>query len=242
MVGFMLDYLGRLGMVSRMNDIKPALCSSMDFDVGVYWQGEGWIVEEKKDGIRCMVHVGHESVATGRRVDEAGRIQPLMRQEVAQGWAEELIGCVFDGELMEDGTYWIFDIVRDRGDDIRRQPLMARKAALRSLADWLPAHAKILPSFNNVRELGDFDEGIVWKDLSAKYVSNEWIKAKRTVTVDVQVLAYEGGGVALTVGNGRVQGVPEDITPGTMIECTSYGVWPSGKLKTGRFMRVRLDK
>jgi len=213
-----------LGMLSRMNDIKPALCSSMDFDVGVYWQGDGWIVEEKMDGIRCMVHVGHDSIATGRRVNEAGRIQPLANQDVASGWAEELIGCVFDGELMADGTFWIFDLVRDRGDDM------------------LPAHAKILPSYNNVRELGSFDEGIVWKDLSAKYVSREWIKAKRTVTVDVQVLAYEGGGVALTVGNGRVQGVPEDITPGTLIECTSYGVWPSGKLKSGRFMRVRTDK
>jgi hypothetical protein len=214
----------------------------MDFDVGCYWQGEGWVVEEKMDGVRCLVHVGEHTIATGRRVDGDGVPQPLMRQDVAQGWHPALHGSVFDGELMPDGTYWIFDLPVDRGQDIRRCPLLERKGRLQRLCEWMPAHAKVLPYFPTVRQLGGFEEGVVWKDLSAKYVSNEWLKAKRTETVDVIVEASEGGGVCLTRHNGRIQGCPPDITPGTMLEAVCYGVWPSGKLKSGRFLRVRNDK
>lgn len=222
-------------------NIKPALCGAMDFDQGVYWQSDGWIVEEKKDGIRCLVHVGPESVATGRRVSDSGRFLELTRQDVAADWHGRLTGCTFDGELMADGSYWIFDLVQFEGVDIRRERLHQRKAMLRSLSDWLPDHARVLPWFANVRELGDFDEGVVWKPLCGRY-GEDWLKAKRTVTVDVKLVSYLGNGVGETENNGKVRGVPDNIPSGTLIECVAYGVHDSGKLKSGKFLRVRTDK
>lgn len=222
--------------------VKPAKLSKMDFDVGCYFQQDGWVVEEKMDGIRCVLELGRNAVATGRRTNDWGRILPLAKQDVSRGWHRHLDGCVFDGELMADGRYFIWDILVDRHDNMRHMPLRQRKASLRALADWMPDHAVILPWFNTVRELGDFAEGVVWKHLDGDYRDYAWAKAKRTLTVDVTVVAYEGGGVALTVDHGRVQGVPADIQPGMMLECVAYGQWPSGKLKSGRFLRVRTDK
>jgi ATP-dependent DNA ligase len=160
---------------------------------------------------------------------------------VTAGWNSRLTGCAFDGELMADGTFWIFDLVQFEGIDIRRESLHERKARLRSLADWFPDQARLVPSFANVRELGEFDEGFVWKKLSSRYGGN-WFKCKRTVTVDVEVVALREYGVAETKENGKVRCVPEWVKPGQTIECVAFGVWPSGCLKTGKFLRVRDDK
>jgi ATP-dependent DNA ligase len=215
----------------------------MDFDAACYWRQAGWCVEEKLDGVRCLVSVGEtRTVATGRTQDDNGACLPLQKQDVARGWHAKLAGSVLDGELMSDGTFHVFDLPFHLGDDVRGRPLSERKALLHQAQEWLPSHVRLVKSFASVAELGfAFDEGVVWKRLASKY-GERWFKAKRTTTVDCYVLKLRGGRVAETLGHGLVQGVPDEVQVGDVIECVAFKVFKSGALRNGRFLRVHKEK
>lgn len=222
--------------------ICPAECEgTVDLEVAMNWRQQGFVVEEKLDGIRAVVTVSNTIIVTGRRWQN-GRLAPLTRAEHVsnQHFHSVLEGCSFDGELMGD-TLHVFDLPIFSGEDTRPLPLARRKALLNSLADFLPANFKIVRSYNSVGEMGGFGEGLVWKDLSSKYGFG-WFKSKRVETVDVRVTRLLEQGVAETEGHGKVVGVPPFIKPGDVIECEAFKVFDSGKLRNGRFVRTRDDK
>lgn len=217
----------------------------MDLATAVRWSDPGYIVEEKFDGSRAVVWVDANGVrVTGRREGPDGMAMPMVHHRGLPdaGWAGELSGCIFDGELMENGSYIVFDCMSIRGQDIRRLPFRERRAALESLADWMPEQASIIRQFRTVSEMGDFGEGVVWKSLKARYGFG-FYKARRVVTHDVMVHRVVGNGVVETLGRGKVCGCPDGLKMGDIIEVIAFREFVrTGSLRNGRFLRVRDDK
>ncbi len=212
----------------------------MDLSEAISFRRDGWIVEEKFDGIRCVVNLCGSPMATGRIFSE-GRMKPLRSQTVAQGWHPRLAGTVFDGELLADGGFHVFDLLVFDGQDLRQRPLRERKRWLNSVADWVPGHASTVRSFPDVSAMGSFGEGVVWKRLGAPY-GHDWFKAKRRVTVDCVVARVWPNGVAETVGRGKIVDCPPDLKAGQIVECIALKVFASGALRNGWFLRLRDDK
>lgn len=222
--------------------ICPAECEgSMDLEAAMNFRGKGFIVEEKLDGIRAVLSIFNEVSVTGRIIKH-GRPSPLKRANALSGQSYhlELKGSVLDGELVSD-NYHIFDVPIFRGMDLRSEPLSSRKKYLASIAEFLPANCRIVRSFNRVSEMGGFSEGLVWKRTDSKYGFGWW-KAKRVETIDVIVSRVLDNGVAEVEGKGKVVNVPSAIRPGDTIEVEAFKTFTSGKLRNGRFVRMRDDK
>lgn len=47
----------------------------------------------------------------------------------------QMLGAIFVGEAMRDGSFWAFDVVRIGGDDIARLPLREHWSALLPFAE-----------------------------------------------------------------------------------------------------------
>ena len=193
------------------------------------------------DGRRAILECGKVASVTGKRWAGNKLAQLTKAEAIRIQTHPEIHECVFDGELMKDGTYWIFDMLSNRGRVISDFKLSERKAMLATVAEFLPANFKIVRSFNSVAELGAFGEGVVIKDKGSKY-GRGWFKAKRVETIDCIVTRILDSGVAETDGRGKIVGVPEIVKPGDCVEVEAFAVFPSGKLRNGKFVRTRDDK
>jgi bifunctional non-homologous end joining protein LigD len=167
--------------------------------------GAGWLHEIKHDGFRCIAR------KTGTRVrlysrpgnDQTHRF-PLIAEALARLGARS---CIIDGEavvcdetglasfemLRDHGRVgsafmWSFDLIELNGDDLRREPLEARKATLARLLDRPSPGLRVNEHLDNedgplvfahACRLGL--EGIVSKRRGSPYRSGrtaDWIKAK----------------------------------------------------------------
>ena len=221
--------------------IIPAELARVNLDDALEFQHPDFIAEEKFDGVRAVVHVEEQVRVTGRRIGADGQVLPLRLHHPLPAFHAMLLGCVLDSELMADGTFHVFDLLRHHGQDTRPLPLRERKARLASLSDYMPAAVRLVASYACPAAIPSFREGIVIKDLRSRY-GHGWWKAKRIETHDVRLLRVGDNGVAETEGRGKVQGVPPGIQAGDMIEVRAFALFASGKLRNGRFMRVRADK
>jgi len=163
---------------------------------------QGWVYEEKYDGVRILAY------------KEEGRVRLLSRNEkdrtenfpriAAAIRILQPVTLLLDGEvvvfdkkrvsrfqlLQQDKgkpVYAVFDCLFHEGKDLRRQPLSTRRAVMEksigsSSKVLLPSHrlaSNGLQAFRIARRRGY--EGLVAKDLSSPYVegrSNKWLKVK----------------------------------------------------------------
>jgi bifunctional non-homologous end joining protein LigD len=168
--------------------------------------GDSWIHEIKYDGYRLLLSVG-DGVATAftrKGLDWSDKFKAL-----AKAAARLPAGCLIDGEavaLDEDGrpsfqllqstlkdqrganlAFYAFDLLIDRGEDIRKLPNIERKARLAALLE--DVHPPILygdhivgrgeEMFAAVCKQGG--EGIISKKASAAYSgtrTRNWLKIK----------------------------------------------------------------
>jgi bifunctional non-homologous end joining protein LigD len=181
---------------------EPQLATLVD-DVPA---GEFWIHELKYDGYRLLLSVG-EGVATAftrKGLDWSDKFKALVKAA-----ARLPAGCLIDGEavaLDDEGrpsfqllqstlkeqqganlAFYAFDLLIDRGEDIRKLPNIERKERLRSLLEGV--HPPILygdhivgrgqEMFDAVCKQGG--EGIISKKASAAYGgtrTRNWLKIK----------------------------------------------------------------
>jgi len=221
--------------------IVPAELESVDLEFAMNFRDAGYIVEEKMDGRRAILRCGKVPSVTGKRWEKNNLAQLARSSSIRIPTHSEIDGCVFDGELMSDGTYWIFDMLSNRGRVISDFRLSERKAMLATVAEFLPANFKIVRSFESVFHMHGFGEGVVIKELASKY-GRGWFKAKRVETIDCIVTRILDSGVAETDGRGKIVGVPEIVKTGDCVEVEAFAVFPSGKLRNGKFVRTRDDK
>jgi bifunctional non-homologous end joining protein LigD len=168
--------------------------------------GGSWIHEYKYDGYRLLLAVGEEVATAWTRhgLDWSDKFKPIVKAA-----ARLPAGCLLDGEavaLDDKGrpsfqllqstlkdqrganlVFYAFDLLVDRGEDIRKLPNIERKERLAALLQG--AHAPILYGdhvigrgeelFREVCKQGG--EGIVSKKASAPYRgtrTRDWLKVK----------------------------------------------------------------
>jgi ATP-dependent DNA ligase len=202
----------------------------------------GFIFEEKHDGIRAIAQVGGESnVVTGCRFEATGKSAEIVKKHAAYLRAIRFpFTAVLDGELMPDRRYLVFDCLSIAGEDLQRKPLEHRKSVLQSLAPQFPEFVELVAWSERVPD--SFVEGVMVKDLRAKYGYGVW-KAKRVETADVFVLSVDRDSESAVIfSGGKVSGVPDSIQVGDCIEVQFLCRFKSGKLRNGRFLRLRDDK
>jgi ATP-dependent DNA ligase len=221
-------------------EYAPAGCAPTTLERASAFNEPGFIFEEKLDGIRVIVTAcAGPNRVTGFNGEITKQHAAYLR--VAQ-FPDHCLGCVFDGELMPSGEYYIFDMLAGDGVDLRTRPLSERKGRLSAVCYGLPEFVYLHRWHTSFAGVGEFGEGVVVKDLRAPY-GRGWWKAKRIETDDVAVVSVDVEKQSAEVlGGGRVSGVPGFVQPGDVIEVEFFKRFESGKLRNGRFVRLRDDK
>lgn len=173
----------------------------------------GWVYEEKYDGIRILAYKeGSKVTLMSRNAKDRTAGYPGIAAAVGRLAAETLLidgeVVVFDRrkvsrfQLLQQGSgaaaYAVFDCLYRDGQDLRSQPLSARRAALEEvlrnegallLSRRLAADG--LEAYRLAKEKGY--EGLVAKDLASHYVdgrSRAWLKVKVHQEEEFIVVGY----------------------------------------------------
>ena len=183
--------------------IRPMLATLVDEP----FHREGWIYEEKYDGIRILAYKdGRRVELITRNLKDRTEDFPEIAHALAGMAAPTLVldgeAVLFDaqrvsrfqllqrrelGDRAPRPVYAVFDCLYARGRDLRREPLSSRRAVLEAevkegaamlIARRLAADG--LAAFAEARRLGL--EGVVAKNEAASYVadlrSRDWLKVK----------------------------------------------------------------
>lgn len=171
-----------------------------------------WIYERKLDGIRALAEIGDGDARVWSRNDKD---RTNTWPEIAAALAERVdADTVLDGEIVAfEGSvtsfarlqgrmqirnadearasgiaayYYVFDVLRHGGEDVRDRPLRDRKSVLRDAVDWADP-LRFTPHRNGAGE-AYFEaacrkgwEGLIAKRADAPYVSKrsrDWLKLK----------------------------------------------------------------
>lgn len=216
---------GRRGRAARArthSPVQPQLASL----VGEVPVGDGWVFETKYDGYRILAHVARDQVALHTR---NGKDFTARAPSVASALRELGHTAVLDGELVSPPTgpargraalagdfqalqnalragrsaklvYFVFDLLRLDGEDLRPRPLRERKQALRALLAGLDhAHVRLGEHlegqgsliYQHACRLGM--EGVIAKRADAPYTagrSRSWLKIKCLGREELIVVGY----------------------------------------------------
>jgi DNA ligase D-like protein (predicted ligase) len=198
-----------------------------------FWE-DGWVYERKLDGQRCLA----VRTARGTRLySRSGRDVTVAFPEIAEALEEQAsTDFVIDGEVVAfEGTrtsfaklqprihvssaakarrsgvpvyFYVFDVLRADGEDVRRLPLLDRKRRLRDLLTF-DGPIRYTPH----RRRGDEDyfaeacrkgwEGLIAKRMDSPYATgrtDQWLKFKCEAGQELVVVGWtdpEGSRVAL---------------------------------------------
>lgn len=241
-------------------------------DVDRFIANDLWAMEQKVDGIRCIARIddtGHTTFLshTGDVLKSGVRHHAQLASALSG-----LRSCTLDGELLETGHLWLFDVMEVCGTDVRLLPQQDRRALLAGMAplfDHPRCPVAILPQAVTATEkaalwaavLAASAEGVVVKRKAAGYSlakgrTSDVLKVKVTRTIDVVVMArnskghlnatlglHDADGQLVEVGACSMIG-KADAQPGDVIEVQFlYVVDPANPaLYQARMMRPRPDK
>lgn len=196
--------------------VEPALATRVEKPPA----GDAWIHEIKYDGYRLQAAVSGESVRlyTRNGLDWTGKFQPVADALAALNLKDVLL----DGEVavahangrtdfsslqksLESGvakgvSYFVFDVLADGAKDMRKTPLIERKARLEKLLVKAKAPIRLSPYFEGggpdvleaFREKGL--EGIVSKKAGSTYQSGRtkgWLKIKCVNEQEFIIIGYQ---------------------------------------------------
>lgn len=203
----------------RVEQLRPQRYESVAPEDVLSWLlDDRWVAEQKLDGVRCLVKVANGQhrlhASTGYEMTRYSALwwttldasfQPLVESTIDTG-----IEWALDGELMEDGTLWLFDapVTSQTGPS---DPFSKRREALVAIGELLgwteSSQVRIVPQAvgcDAKKELwetvlGTNKEGICLKRLAGPYKTvpggrtRDVLKVKRTYTVDCVVTATRVG-------------------------------------------------
>lgn len=197
----------------------------MEAKVRTTWPTDGWAYEPKWDGFRAVASNDDDPSIDSRKQKPLLRYFP----ELAPVVESLLPGCVVDGEVLVvehdrlafdmlqarihpaesrieklaheiPATLIAFDLLADRGQDLRTAPFAERRARLESLMEEVDPRWRLTPSTTDLDEAKRwFDEfeaagcdGMVAKRLDGMYVEGkrEMVKMKHRRSVDCVVGGY----------------------------------------------------
>jgi bifunctional non-homologous end joining protein LigD len=181
--------------------------------VNLPFERDGWIYEEKYDGVRILAYKEGQKVSLRSRNDiDRIRTYPQIADVIGKLRATTLL---LDGEvvafdphhvsrfqLLQKGdssvSYAVFDLLYKDGQDLLKQPLSVRRAMLEATVaenEYLLPSRRLarngLAAFEQAKERGF--EGLVAKDLSSPYVegrTTKWLKVKVHQEDEFVILGY----------------------------------------------------
>jgi bifunctional non-homologous end joining protein LigD len=198
--------------------VQPQLCKL----VSRAPSGEDWLHEIKLDGYRMQMRLenGIAALRTRKGLDWTVKFQAIA------GAARELPDALIDGEIValdqngapdfaglqaaisegrsKDMIFFAFDLLFEKGDDIRSLPLTERKSRLEALLSQKGKHSEQIRYVAHLNEPGDAVlqsacrmelEGIVSKRGTAPYSSGRtesWVKAKCRAGHEVVIGGWSG--------------------------------------------------
>jgi bifunctional non-homologous end joining protein LigD len=198
--------------------IPPQLCKR----VGRPPTGQDWVHEIKLDGYRMQLRIarGEAVMRTRKGLDWTAKFAAIANA------ASELLDCIIDGEVValdhngapnfaalqtalslgrsQDLTYFVFDLLFDGAEDLRKMPLTSRKDRLRKMLSRKGPHARLIKYVEHLSEPGDAVlnsacnlnlEGIISKRASAAYQSGRtenWHKSKCRGGQEVVIGGWSG--------------------------------------------------
>jgi bifunctional non-homologous end joining protein LigD len=172
--------------------------------------GDGWVVERKLDGVRCLAVAagGEVTLFTRNALDRTARwpavaeaVGALGRDVVLDG---EVVGMVGDEPLgfqaLQQGggtiALWAFDVLFLDGEDVRHRALRERRAMLADLLAGADRALRVTEAWEGdvARRYADACaagwEGLIAKVTDSPYVagrSRDWLKLKCLAEQEVVV-------------------------------------------------------
>ena len=188
-----------------------------------FWS-EDWVYERKLDGMRCLaVRDGSGT----RLYSRSGRDVTVAFPEVAEALEEQAVtDFVVDGEVVAFDAgrtsfarlqprihlssaakarrtgiavfFYVFDVLRADGEDVRRRPLLERKRVLRSLLTFdgpvrLTPHRRAAGEEYFAEICGRGWEGLIAKRAAASYPrgrTKDWLKFKCEAGQELVVVGW----------------------------------------------------
>ena len=197
------------GKRAKVGHAAQLLTAIEDHELDGLLDDDDMIAQQKLDGVRVVVTVGKELVATNRD----GQVTELARGALA-GLAYLPHGTVVDGEVLGD-AYWLFDLLVLAGEDVRTRGYVERWQLLdEELEPALTEGARILPlaiGSKAKRKLCDRlrdtrAEGIVFKQRDAPYKAGRGTtqrKHKFVKSADVVIVENAGNAYRMVVYDGK---------------------------------------
>lgn len=194
---------------TRVREIPPDMPGGIQYQV-------------KLDGWRVLAFVTAAGVMLQSR---SGRIVTERFPEITPALADRPAGTVLDGEIVawrEDAfdfqalsrspaqrrrsntavSYIAFDVLSERGTDVRAEPLSRRWPRLGALLDGAPTELQAVMATEDRAEADTWMttlaplgmEGVVCKALASPYrnVPGAWVKYRHSDTVDVELVGALG--------------------------------------------------
>lgn len=220
-------------------------------------EGPAYVIQQKFDGARGAL----VSDSNGTRLVQKRIVRCDLQYELPEGFE-------LDGELMPDGRFHAFDLVKAHGKWIDKLPLWQRLQALETfLNSFTCPHqvqrvttlectpGSILKAFDEVVYQGG--EGIVIKAKHSTYgEAGAWTRIKKCRTDVFKIAAVDVDKRTITLGIqrpgvlkiiGKVGGLSgadarqASASIGAFVEVTFHSQTNSGALREPRFNRFRFD-
>lgn len=241
--------------------------SSDPGNVDCYIVDDAWSLQHKLDGVRVLISTDADGRATLMSHTGAPLRSGVRNHAAVARAVRDLRSCTLDGELMHDGTVWLFDVLRVLDTDTRLLAQSERRSLLDAMAPALAgsvvgivAEATTTDAKRALwdRIVAEGAEGVVAKRRSARYPTTskrtgDIVKLKRTTTIDCVVTGrnsdghlnaslglYDTTGRLVPVGRCSMLG-KADAGVGDVIEVTFLAVYRDA-LSQPRMMRLRPDK
>lgn len=234
-----------------------------------------WAAEVKLDGVRCVAEIGDGTATLMNRngkplaAASTNAHRPAIKKALEAAFSEGL--WVVDGEIMDDGRYWLFDVILADTMHDARAPLHERREVLEAMATlfgW-DADDSLIRVVTHAVEAEDKQmlldsttrtggEGIMLKHVDAPYAIGKRVrtglKLKLTKTVDcfvternsddhenAHLAVFDDAGKQIDIGKCSMIG-KADAQVGDVIEVKFLYVGANGRLYQPRMLRIRDDK
>ena len=146
----------------------PVLLSEIKGEAFIDKVNGTWCAQEMFAGTRLLIHK-RSGIVTG--TDKHGRACPVPGA-VTELVAKLYCDCVLDGKLI-GGTYQVFDLLLNDGQDYRPQPYGRRLTMLRAHIGNRVGPVRVVPTTTGMRDVRKFHadlkernaEGMVYRDL-----------------------------------------------------------------------------
>jgi ATP-dependent DNA ligase len=194
-------------------------------------ESEDWALEQKFDGVRCLASVASGMASlygrSGAPLAVGASHHARLRAALAPA-----VDVILDGELMADGTYWVFDLLQFGPVGLTEEVFAVRRKVLEDLFKIV----KFGPGVFLVRSETSCDakrdlwlrvllangEGVIAKRLNGRYVSgrsSDAVKVKITRTVDAIVTGYSSD------ADSAILGLIDGVSVTEVGKCSLVGKW-----------------